>query len=374
MFTGKPQLNRIVNRRLILEMIRRKVRISRADLAKMTAIRPPTVSAVVRELIEEGFVEEVGAGATSGGRAPRIVALNDRRPLALGFELSETCIHAGLCGVTGKLNSKLKVLFQPSSPEAAVDCLQQLGDQLLGEHAMKWNQLAGVGVALPGRLSQLEGLISWSRPLSWRNVPFKQLCEARWKVETDIVNDSFAGGMAAHRFEVDPPVENLVFLYLRFLDVKLDVLGVGVGLIINGEPYYGESGAAGEITTSPMAHPMALLAEQGQSLADVEAFAALVESRHPESLRAIQSSAAELVPLVIHIINLLDPGVLIFGSDMPMLRDEMLPALREALVRSHPEIDQCQTELRASALGDFGVVRGVTVPTLQRLFRMPQWT
>ena len=78
-------------------MIRRQVRVSRAELAKQTAIRPPTVSAVVKELIDEGLVKEVGTGATSGGRAPRMVSLNDCRPLALGFELSETSIHAGLC-------------------------------------------------------------------------------------------------------------------------------------------------------------------------------------------------------------------------------------------------------------------------------------
>ena len=53
--TGKPQLNRVVNRTLILDRIRRDGHLSRAELAKITAIRPPTVSAVIRELIEEGL-------------------------------------------------------------------------------------------------------------------------------------------------------------------------------------------------------------------------------------------------------------------------------------------------------------------------------
>ena len=371
--TGKPQLNRIVNRRLILDMIRRQGRVSRAELAKQTAIRPPTVSAVVKELIDERLVKEVGTGATTGGRAPRMVALNDRRPLALGFELSETSVHAGLCSLTGELTAKHRVATTPQSPAAAVEELYKIGDQLLKEASLQWDELEGIGVAVPGTLSQVEGLIRWSRPFGWRDVPFKQMCEERWSIETDVVNDSLAGGMAAHQFEIESPVENLVFLYLRFQDIKLDVVGIGVGLIINGQPYYGEFGAAGEIMT-PVAHPLAHLASDGHVFASAEEFAESVETGQPESLLAMKKVAAELAPLVRHTINLLEPGVLLLGSDMPSLRDKLISSLREDLNEHHLDFEQGRTELRTSALGDFGVVRGATVPALQRLFRMPQWT
>src|SRR3990172_2451549 len=101
--TGKPQLNRFVNRRLILDQIRRNGTTSRADLAKQTAIRPPTVSAVVKELIDEGLIEERGIGQTSGGRAPRVIVLRRNKPCTLGFEISETLILAGLCDLAGNV-------------------------------------------------------------------------------------------------------------------------------------------------------------------------------------------------------------------------------------------------------------------------------
>ena len=354
-------------------MIRREVRVSRAELAKQTAIRPPTVSAVVKELISEGLVKEVGTGATSGGRAPRMVSLDDGRPLALGFELSETSIHAGLCNLTGGLTARYKVAIDPQSPSDAVEELYAIGDQLLREASLQWDQLEGVGVAVPGRLSQMEGLIHWSRPFGWLDVPFKQMCEARWNIKTDLVNDSLAGGMAAHQFELESPVDNLVFLYLRFQDVKLDVVGIGVGLIINGHPYCGEFGGAGEIST-PLAHPVAHLARAGHKFSGAEEFAESVQAGQPEALAALSKVANELAPLVRHTVNLLEPGVLMLGSDMPSLRDELLSALRDDLDKHHMDYEQGRTELRASALGDFGVVRGAAVPALQRLFRMPQWT
>jgi predicted NBD/HSP70 family sugar kinase len=254
-----------------------------------------------------------------------------------------------------------------------VEELYRIGNQLLQEASLPWAELEGVGVAVPGTLSHVEELIRWSRPFGWRDVPFKQLCQERWNVETDVVNDSLAGGMAAHQFEIQSPVENLVFLYLRFQDIKLDVVGIGVGLIINGQPYHGEFGAAGEIMT-PVAHPLAHLARNGHVFASADEFAESVQSGQPESVDAMNKVAAELAPLVRHTINLLEPGVLMLGSDMPSLRDELISALREDLDSHHLDFEQGCTELLTSALGDFGVVRGATVPTLQRLFRMPQWT
>src|SRR5262245_47892974 len=150
--TGKPQLNRFVNRRLILDKIRRVGAISRAELAKQTAIRPPTVSIVIKELIEEGLVEEIGAGETTGGRAPRMLALSRRRLRALGFEMSERAILAGLCDLNGDLCGQREADFNPTSPEEAVDELHRIGTELLAESGIEWSLLEGVGVAMPGHL------------------------------------------------------------------------------------------------------------------------------------------------------------------------------------------------------------------------------
>jgi predicted NBD/HSP70 family sugar kinase len=372
--TGKPQLNRVVNRRLILDRIRRDGRLSRAELAKLTAIRPPTVSAVIKELIDEGLVEEVGNGVTRGGRAPRMVALARKQPRALGFEMSETSLLAGLCDLSGALCFERSVSFNPMGPDLAIARLHALGGELLKNAHITWKDLQGVGVALPGHLNVANGHVRWSRPFGWKDVPFKALCERCWNVTTDVVNDSLAGGMAAHLFGAAQSIDNLVFLYLRFMDASHGVVGLGTGIIVNGEPYHGEFGAAGEIT-SPVAHPMVHANNHfGGAYANVADFLAAFRSSAAPAVKALHHVGDELATLVLHIINLLEPGMLIVGSDAPLLRDALLDRVRSTLEVHQLAYEAGKTQVLASTLGDYGVVRGAIVPTLQRVFRMPRWS
>jgi predicted NBD/HSP70 family sugar kinase len=374
LLTGKPQLNRFVNRRLILDKIRRVGTVSRAALAKQTAIRPPTVSAIVKELIEEGLVEEVGLGATSGGRAPRMVALAKNQPKALGFELTETSILAALYDLTGNVCAQCIVPFTPEEPDRVVDRLEKIGADLLGQANIEWDKLEGVGVAIPGYMANIEGHIRWSRAFGWRDVPFKQLCEERWKVTTDVVNDALAGGMAAQQFSTEESTCNLVFLFVRFDDKDHNEVGLGAGIIIDGEPYRGEFGAAGEIRTpmaSPLVHARDLgLLEEGDGIKPL--IKALKES-HPLAKQAIDRLGEDLSPLVLQIVNLLEPGVLMVDSDEPELRDILLDYLQKTLEQHKLAFEPGQTQLIASNLGEYALTRGAIVPTLQRMFRIPQW-
>ncbi len=372
--TGKPQLNRFVNRRLILDKIRRTGQISRAELAKQTAIRPPTVSAIIKDLIDEGLVEEVGAGETTGGRAPRMLALSRRRLRALGFEMSERAILAGLCDLNGDLCAERELPFKPGSPDEAVEELHAIGAELLADCDMDWSMLEGVGIALPGHLDAEAGHMRWCTAFNWRDVPLKRLCEARWGVATDVVNDAVAGSLASHHLDMGKVIDNLVFLYLRFQDTAPGIVGVGSGIIIHGAAYHGEFGAAGEITT-PVKHPLATAAELGDDAPrTLPAFIAALDAKHPSAEAAMQRLAAELSTLVIYVVNLLEPGVVVIGADAPPLRDWLLGPL-EAYVSEYRLPHRAgATRLAASRLGKFGVARGAIVPTLQRMFRIPHWT
>lgn len=372
--TGKPQLNRHINRRLILDRIRRCEKVSRADLAKQTSIRPPTVSAVVRELIEEGLVVEVGPGQTSGGRAPRMVSLTLQKPCALGFELRVNRITAALCDLRGSLCDQIQVPVGTMSPEEAVEKLHRTGSKLLKKAGLDWNRLRGVGIAMPGYLDATMGHVKWSRPFEWRDVPFKTLCEKRWGITTDVMNDSQAGAVAAQQFELKQPVDNLVYIYMSFQNQGHEVVGIGTGIIIHGELYHGEFGAAGEITT-PVAHPLvhfhAITGEQHHDLAE---FVTAVESGLPAAKQAMERVGDQMNSLVLHIVNLLEPGVFIIGSDTQELCSELLVQFKDILHKSGLTYQTGKTNLMASMLGNYGVTRGAVVPTLQRVFRLPQWS
>ena len=373
--TGKPQLNRFVNRRLILDLIRQDGEVSRAAVAKRTAIRPPTVSAVIKQLIDEELVEEIGPGATSGGRAPRMLSLAKDKPRALGFELTESSILAGLCDIRGKICLKNQQSFTEVSPDRVVEQLHEMGTAMLEEAGTDWSQLEGVGVAIPGHFSVQSELVRWSSAFDWHDVPLKQLCEERWETTTDVVNDALAGGMAAQYFQQEQATKNLVFLFIRFDDKNHNEVGVGAGIIIEGQPYHGEFGAAGEIRT-PVASPLVHAREMGEEAlgASIADFTEALKQGNPVAKQAMAKMGESVSNLVLQIVNLIEPGLLIIDSEEPMLRDLLIKYLQDFLEKHKLAYEKGQTRLVASDLGEYGLTRGAIVPTLQRIFRIPHWT
>jgi predicted NBD/HSP70 family sugar kinase len=168
-------------------------------------------------------------------------------------------------------------------------------------------------------------------------------------------------------------VQNLVFVYLRFRGTSHGLVGLGSGIIIGGEPYHGEFGAAGEITTM-VNHPLVYAQELGGAYESFAEYCNALERDDSCAVMAIQRVGTELSTLALHIVNLLEPGVLMIGSDAPPLRDRLLVQLQQVLDRQGLAYEPGKTRLLASTLGDSCLMRGAVVPTLQRVFRIPQWS
>ncbi|UCG15957.1 MAG: ROK family transcriptional regulator [Phycisphaerales bacterium] len=381
--TGTPPLVRVVNRHRILNHIRRQGQTSRAELAKLTGIRPPTVSAVVRQLMDEGLVEEVGDGetCTGTGRPPRMVALSRTRACAVGFEVSGTAIRAGVCDVSGGILSSTRVGFSPQDAERTADRLAEIGTALLGDSSLSWRDLQGVGVAVPGLVDSGNGLVRWSRPLGWSNTRLQDLCEARWETPTDVLNNAVAGSMAEHFLGCGRDANSLIYMYVRFRVVETDTenkgggfVRLGSGIMINGEPYQGEFGAAGEITTV-VEHPLSIARDSaGQPFLDLETFVTALQEGQQSAVAAMDRVAGEVGSHVLHAINFLDPAMVAVESDEPVLRGAVLSRLEVIIHEDRLRRQVGRTKVVASDLGEFGMARGAVVPTLQRVLRMPRLT
>lgn len=378
--TGTPPLVRAVNRHLILERVRRRGQISRAELAKLTAIRPPTVSAVVRQLIAEGLIEEVGDGAThtGTGRPPRMVALSRQRPHVLGFEISATAMRAVLCHLDGTV---AQATSRPSAPAQPAECAAQLaalGADLLAGAGMGWSDLAGVGVALPGLVDAARGIVRWSRPFEWHMVDFPAVCATHWSAPTDVLNNAVAGSLAEHTFGIGRDVDSLIYLFVRFDVVEPAgaaagaAVRLGSGIIIHGEPYHGEFGAAGEIT-SLVEHPrMRLPGGGGAKPASTDDFIAELVGGSSDAVAAMDRVGREIGGHVMAAINFLDPGMVIVASDRPELgqavRDRLVAMVGEDPLRRVVG----RTRVTPSTLGEMGMAQGAAVPALARVFRLPR--
>src|ERR1700724_163768 len=78
---ASSEVARDINRRIVLNLIRRRQPISRADLARVSGLQRSTVSLITEQLIRERWVVHGPVGRLPRGRRPTFLRLNDRRAI-----------------------------------------------------------------------------------------------------------------------------------------------------------------------------------------------------------------------------------------------------------------------------------------------------
>src|SRR5687768_3099617 len=93
---------RDINRQIILNYVREEGPISRADIAKLTALQRSTVSIIVEELLSTEVVEEV-YGDSSGGRPRQLLSLSTSHAVAIGVDLGQKTTVVATTDLSGRL-------------------------------------------------------------------------------------------------------------------------------------------------------------------------------------------------------------------------------------------------------------------------------
>jgi predicted transcriptional regulator len=92
-----------INNSSILKIIREKGPISRADIAKITALNPATVSSNVSALLESGIVIETGSGESSGGRKPILLELKTDAFHVIGVDIGMSKVMTAVTDLDGNV-------------------------------------------------------------------------------------------------------------------------------------------------------------------------------------------------------------------------------------------------------------------------------
>src|SRR5215469_13430122 len=116
---ASSEVVRDINRRVVLNLVRTKQPISRADLARVSGLQRSTISLIVEELIEKQWVLEGPTGRLPRGRRPTFLRLNDERVI-IGVDIRPGQITVALSDVNGKFASQ-EAMATPSNPKTAVD-------------------------------------------------------------------------------------------------------------------------------------------------------------------------------------------------------------------------------------------------------------
>jgi predicted NBD/HSP70 family sugar kinase len=227
---------RQINRRIALSLIRRHEPLSRADLARRSGLQRSTVSAIIDELIVEGWVNEGELGLLPRGRRPRFLHVNTERVGTIGVELRPDVTTVGLAGLDAQFKAQ-ESWTTPPTPELFAARLAEAVASLRAQHPAI--QVEGVGVSMPGRVDT-EGHLMFAPNLGWPAMDLRALLESTVGLPIFLENAANACALAELWFGKHPEhVRNLVAVTIAE--------GIGVGLLINGQLVHGAHAMAGEL-------------------------------------------------------------------------------------------------------------------------------
>src|ERR1051326_4677867 len=118
--TASSEVVRDINRRIVLNLIRTRHPISRADLARLSGLQRSTISLIVEQLIEEDWVLEGPTGRLPRGRRPTFLRLNDERVI-IGVDVRPTQTTVALADANGKFTSQ-DVMVTPADQIGRASC------------------------------------------------------------------------------------------------------------------------------------------------------------------------------------------------------------------------------------------------------------
>lgn len=252
---GNVQNMKRLNREAILQYLRERGQVSRADLAKLTLLSKPGVSAIVSELLQEGWIKEIGEGTSSGGRKPIMLEINGDQFFIMAAIFEGTGLELALADLNGKVMSEKNILIEQSvAGQELFNHIEEYINSFIQESQIERERILGIGVGLPGITRRGSGKISFSPSTGWHDWLIKEELERRFVLPVMVDNDVNLMALGEFYKGAGRGVENLVYIHVG--------TGIGAGIILNGQMYRGFADASGEIGYMMIGRPEARLSDR----------------------------------------------------------------------------------------------------------------
>jgi N-acetylglucosamine repressor len=229
------QQTRTFNQQLVLRALHDRSPLSRADLARVTGLTRTSVGDLAGVLLDDGLIEEVGRGRSSGGKSPILLRVAPDGRHLIGLDLGEAQFSGAVVNLRGEILRSIHLPLGGRNGDAAVELVVQLVDALRADDG---SPLLGIGIGAPGIIDTSTGTVRWSVNLDWAELRLGSLLEQRYGVPVVVANDSHAAALAELTFLHRPRPNNLIVIKVG--------RGVGAGIILNGQLFQGDGYGAGE--------------------------------------------------------------------------------------------------------------------------------
>ena len=366
-----------INRGIVLNLIRRRQPISRADLARASGLQRSTVSLITEQLIRERWVIYGSTGRLPRGRRPTFLQLNDQRAI-VAVDLRPSISAIAISDVNGKFLSH-QTIPTPPDPDVGAQVFSEKVRQMMDAHSNL--VFEGVGITVPGRFDENRQRVVFAPNLHWPEFDLKGPLERATGLEVEMESAANACVLAEVWFGKTEKPRNLLVVTVSE--------GVGVGIFSDGNLVHGANSMAGEFGHVPLddkgprcgcggrgcwevyaSNWAALRYYRASSVSDGPSFQdllSLAEGGDRQALRALDQQAHEIGRGLRMIIAGLAPEEIVMVGDFTRLWRHMGPVIEKAaaeavLVGKPPRVRPAAAEPGVARL------RGTVALVLQKHF------
>lgn len=158
----------------------------------------------------------------------------------VGVDLGGTKILAGVFDAQGQCLGKAKLRTKPErGPDGVIERIARCVQDALDECDVELGRVRGLAVGAPGAVDTASGRVLFAPNLQWKDVPLRRELERLLGVPVFVENDCKLNGLGVFEGEYGGKPRQLIGIFLG--------TGIGAGIFLDGRPYGGLNGTAGEI-------------------------------------------------------------------------------------------------------------------------------
>ena len=365
-----------------------------SDIAREMDMSVPTVTKLIEELIEEGYVLDYGKQETNGGRRPNIYGLNPRACYFIGVDIRRFRMNIALSNFKGEsIKVKRNIPFYLEHSREALDQLCSIISSFIDKLTIAKDKIRNIAINISGRVNSDSGY-SYSF-FYFDEKPMAQTIEDRLGYSVSVDNDSRAMAYGEYMCATTN-VKQMLFVNVSW--------GLGLGMILDGKLFYGKSGFSGEFGHYPVfdneilchcgkkgcleteASGQAIYRMMKEKIANgsttclYEKFANddvtmedIVDATLRDDVLAIEmveKVGATLGKHIAGLINIFNPELVVIGGGLAMTGDYLLLPIKSAVRKYSLNLVNKDTVIHSSKLGDDVGMLGACILARSKMFKL----
>jgi len=319
-------------------------------------------------------VIETKKGISSGGRKPIQLMINPDKAYIFSIEIEVNQVKIVMFDLEIKV--AMKSIFPITYKDDYKKTLEQVFfemDKMREEKNLRLGNLLGIGVAVPGLIDKVKGILEFAPNLGWKNVHIAEIFKDRYGLPIILNNEAKAAAIG-ERESIYPKINNMVFVSINE--------GIGCGIFFNGELYRGASGNAGEFghiiidTNGPLCHcgnkgcwetlasesyvvnRYLKLSNSNKELTKKEIYQ-LGKNGDKKVIKIFSETGRNIGIGLVNIVNGLSPELLVIGGGIVEIKDYIYEEIIKKLEESALSVSYRKVEIKFSQLGSLAVVYGM---------------